>query len=174
MKTVTFRIWTRIAESYHNNRYIKRVSDYRVLTLISLSICYYIWIIQQGNKSKINFNVRLNGRGPFSEYIYTGCDRNTSQILNCHLCGASELKQVIMVAPSCRSISFIKNITGTGHLFNGWQKKDQGNRHKKIFHSYLDKIKTIFLLVDELVLKFSTSKNIDFLFGTASFWRNMK
>ena len=43
-------------------------------------------------------------------YIYThththththgGCDRNASHILNSHLCGATELRQVVMVAPS--------------------------------------------------------------------------
>ena len=30
---------------------------------------------------------------------WTGCSRNISHILNCHLCGASRLRQVAMVAP---------------------------------------------------------------------------
>ena len=29
------------------------------------------------------------------------CSRNTSHILNCHLCDANELRQVAMVTPSC-------------------------------------------------------------------------
>ena len=31
---------------------------------------------------------------------YTGCNRNTFHILNCHQCGASEFRQVLMIAPS--------------------------------------------------------------------------
>ena len=36
------------------------------------------------------------------EFAYTGCDRYTSYILNCHLCGAWESRQVVMVALSSK------------------------------------------------------------------------
>ena len=43
--------------------------------------------------------------------IYTKCDKNKSYILNCHLYGESELKKVVMVAPSGLYVSFSDTIS---------------------------------------------------------------
>ena len=41
----------------------------------------------------------------------TGCDRNASQILNSHLCGARELRQGAMIAPCLITFLQIQSVT---------------------------------------------------------------
>ena len=52
----------------------------------------------------------INSKKKNSSYVwvFTGCTRNTSHILNCQLYGASDLRQVAMVVPSsyCFNIFF--------------------------------------------------------------------
>ena len=38
-------------------------------------------------------------------YIFTGCDRYISHILNCHTCGASEIRQVLTLDPSSECLT---------------------------------------------------------------------
>ena len=40
-------------------------------------------------------------------YVYVGGDRNTSHILNCHLCGPSERRQVVMMATSSKYLLMV-------------------------------------------------------------------
>ena len=79
-------------------------------------------IISSSNIDKSLFHSKmvsnLNSKVPESEFIYlrssnTECDRNTSNIFKSHVCVASELRQVVMVAPSSYYLTmFIILFTG--------------------------------------------------------------
>ena len=52
-----------------------------------------------GGQFQIHFQRRYS-RVKSIPFIYTGCSRKTAHVLNCHLCGVSEFRQVVMVDPS--------------------------------------------------------------------------
>ena len=51
-------------------------------------------------------------------YLYTECNRNIPRILNCHLCGASECRQVAMVAPSSKYFTIFLDMTIYDYAFD--------------------------------------------------------
>ena len=108
------------------------------------------------------------------DLINTGWNRNTFHILKCHVCGARELKQVVMVAPSSKFlIIFVRYDHDLNwcilslccqNVFNTGQS---GIATRKTLHANL-------FFVGMFLIEFSSHSSIYFLSRRASFWRNMK
>ena len=81
-----------------------------IKNLTKVWICNRRFILTQGFS---NLNITFYLFSQDFSYLYLkevvdsfswaniGCDRNSSHILNSHLCGVSEIKQVAVVALSC-------------------------------------------------------------------------